>query len=376
MQALLDFENELIYAKNPVSYLEVRSGDLFRDGVCIGPATLLGKALELSPGSNFFPAWIGFVGYEYASYLGLTTHKPDGNFPDAAFFLFASPAEEPHPGPLHPVERERERELECRSLYERFDFLKSILAIQGEIRAGDVYQVNLSRQFELTGQKPNPFSVYHQLKQLHPSPFMGVLQHPDWSIVSGSPERLFKLHDGQIWTRPIAGTRPNSPTAEQDLLSNTKERAEHAMLVDLMRNDLSKICETGSVHIPEQFVIERYRHVLHLVSEVRGRTCADLSAVFKAIFPGGTITGAPKENVMRSIKRHEPGPRGPYTGSFGYVSSRYGSDFNILIRSLYIGRNKTYFSAGAGIVMGSNPEAEFEETEHKIRQLKWVFPGN
>lgn len=367
MQALLDFENQLIYAKDPVSYLEVRSGDLFQDGICIGPASDLGKALELPPGPDFFPAWIGFVGYEYARYFGLATQEPDGNFPDAAFFLFLNASLEPHHAFAEAMAGK------CHSLFKKSDFLDAILAIQQEILAGDVYQVNLSRQFELTGTKPNPFVVYQQLKALHPSPFMGVLQHPLWSIVSGSPERLFKLHRGEIWTRPIAGTRPIYPGAEQELLVNTKERAEHAMLVDLMRNDLAKICETGSVHIPEQFVIERYRHVIHLVSEVRGRTNADLNAIFKAIFPGGTITGAPKENVMKSIARHELSPRGPYTGSFGYISSGCGADFNILIRSLYIGSKKTYFSAGAGIVMGSNPETEFEETEHKVKQLKKIL---
>lgn len=373
MQALLDFENLLIYAQNPVSCLEVKSGDLYRDGVCIGPAVDLGKALELPASKNFFPAWIGFIGYEYARYLGLCTHESNNNFPDAAFFLFLKPSEtslknplrRPHPNPLHQVESE----------FEKANFLKSVLAIQEEIKSGDVYQVNLSRKFELIGQKPDPFSIYYQLKKTNPSPFMGVLKGPDWSIVSGSPERLFKLHKGEIWTRPIAGTRPIYPGAEQELLNNIKERAEHAMLVDLMRNDLAKICETGSVHVPEPFTIERYKHVLHLVSEVRGKTNADLSAVFKAIFPGGTITGAPKENVMRSIAKHEPSPRGPYTGSFGYVSSGYGVDFNILIRSLYIGREQTYFSAGAGIVIGSNPEAEFEETEHKIKQLKDLKQG-
>lgn len=363
MQALLDFENQIIFATNAVSYLEVRDGDLFRDGICIGPATDLGKALYLPPGRGFFPAWIGFMGYEYARYLGLSTRDPDYNFPDAAFCLFDR--EEPHPSPLRPVEREQK----CHPLLEKPAFVSAVSNIQQEILAGDVYQVNLSRQFELIGPRPDPFHIYMQLKQSNPGPFMGVLKHPEWSIVSGSPERLFKLHNQEIWTRPIAGTRPIFPGAEEELLNNTKERAEHAMLVDLMRNDLAKICETGSVHVPEQFVIERYRHVLHLVSEVRGRTHADLSAVFKAIFPGGTITGAPKENVMHSITKHELAPRGPYTGSFGYVSSGRGSDFNILIRSLYIGRHKTYFSAGAGIVMGSNPEAEFEETEHKIRHF-------
>ena len=320
----------------------------------------------MPPGPSFFPAWIGFLGYEYARYFGHATQEPDDNFPDAAFFLFSNPS------PLAGEGQGEGSRLQYSSLFEKSDFLKAVLAIQEEILAGDVYQVNLSRQFELTGPKPDPFEVYHQLKTLHPSPFMGVLQHPEWSIVSGSPERLFRLHNHEIWTRPIAGTRPITANAEQELFCNLKERAEHAMLVDLMRNDLAKICETGSVHVPEQFTLERYRHVLHLVSEVRGQTHANLSDIFRALSPGGTITGAPKENVMRSIAKHELSPRGPYTGSMGYVSSGQGCDFNILIRSLYLGRHKSYFSAGAGIVMGSDPVKEFEETEHKIKHFKYI----
>ncbi|MBL4818705.1 MAG: anthranilate synthase component I family protein, partial [Deltaproteobacteria bacterium] len=252
----------------------------------------------------------------------------------------------------------------------RSDFIQKVLRIQEEIRAGDVYQVNLSRQFEVPDFKSNPFEIYAYLKEMNRSPFMGVLEGPDWSIVSGSPERLFRLRDGYISTLPIAGTKPNQPGAREELVESAKECAEHVMLVDLMRNDLARICEVGSVQVPRPLFVDTYRHVLHLVSEVTGYTKASLGEVFKSIFPGGTITGAPKENVMRSIKRHEPVARGPYTGAFGYVSSGHGVDFNILIRSLFIGQNKTYFSAGSGIVIKSDPVSEFEETEHKVKQFR------
>lgn len=367
MQALLNFDYQPIFAKNPRSYLEVRDGKLFQDEKQIGSATDLGKALKLKKTNLFFPAWIGFIGYEYARYFGLATNKSDDNFPDAAFFLFTDPSDYEPCLELNPISRIHKPPKD--------PFLDSVSAIQEEIRNGDVYQVNLSRQFELMGNKLNPFAVYEALKQRHPSPYMGVLQHPDWAIVSGSPERLFRLHDKKISTKPIAGTKPIYPGAESDLKNNLKELAEHTMLVDLMRNDLAKICDTGSVQVPDPFTIEHYRHVMHLVSEVSGKTDASLNTILHAIFPGGTITGAPKENVMRSIQRHEPYPRGPYTGSMGYVSSGHGIDFNILIRSLYIGKHKTYFSAGAGIVMGSVPEAEYLETEHKIKQFEFLSNG-
>ncbi|MES2504035.1 MAG: anthranilate synthase component I family protein [Myxococcota bacterium] len=365
MQALLHFEDVEIYARNPSSYLEVKSGKLFRDNVVIGDALELSKALELAPSKNFFPAWVGFIGYEYARHFGLVTHEPDGNFPEAAFMLFDGPSQrgaEPFPDFA-----------EAKSpspTIGRGEFMRSVTLIQEEIRAGDVYQVNLTRQFEVSQRSIDPFTFYNYLKTNNPSPFMGILQGPDWSIVSGSPERLFRLQNGTISTQPIAGTKPNIPGAREQLLSNPKELAEHAMLVDLMRNDLARICKTGSVKVPKPFDIEAYRHVLHLVSTVTGETDAPLGDIMCAIFPGGTITGAPKESAMQSIARHELIPRGPYTGSFGYVSSGHGVDFNILIRSLFIGRNKTYFSAGAGIVIGSDPQSELEETEHKVAQFR------
>jgi anthranilate/para-aminobenzoate synthase component I len=231
-----------------------------------------------------------------------------------------------------------------------------------------VYQVNLTRQFETN--PVNPFAAYQYLKQHHPTHYMGVLEGPDWAIVSGSPERLFRLENGMISTKPIAGTKPNKPGMREELRSNPKELAEHAMLVDLMRSDLAKICHTGTVQVPRPFTVEEYPHVLHLVSEVTGQTNASLLEIMRAIFPGGTITGAPKENVMRSITRHEPVPRGPYTGSFGYISSNGIIDFNILIRSLFMGRRKTFYSAGAGIVIGSDPASELAETEHKVRHFR------
>lgn len=370
MQALLDFDGSFIYAENPSAYLEVLSGKIFLNNQLVGTATDLGRLLTLPQSSDFFPAWIGFIGYEYARYFGLATHTSDFNFPDAAFFRFdqgSSYARKIRAPSLNS---------KLRSRFKQQDYLNAIQAIQKEIRQGDVYQVNLARQFDIEPGSFDPFWVYEELKKHNPSPYMGVLQHPEWSIVSGSPERLFRLQDRTISTKPIAGTKPASPTGEQELRTSPKEMAEHSMLVDLMRNDLSRVCETGSVEVPKPFHIERYPHVYHLVSEVTGRTQVCLQEILHSLFPGGTITGAPKENVMRAIQRYESVPRGPYTGSFGYVSSGQGVDFNILIRSLFMGKKRSYFAAGAGIVMGSEPENEFQETAHKIKQFEFLTGSN
>ena len=196
--------------------------------------------------------------------------------------------------------------------------------------------------------------------------------------MSGSPERLFERHGETISARPIAGTRPRGASAaadaalEAELRASPKELAEHVMLVDLLRNDLSRVCRPGTVEVSEAFTVERYSHVMHLVSEVRGRSRAALGELVRAIFPGGTITGAPKESVMAEIARLEPVPRGAYTGSLGYVSGRR-CDFNILIRSLTLADGRGHISAGGGTVIESDPQSEYEETRHKAAALLHVL---
>ena len=214
---------------------------------------------------------------------------------------------------------------------------------------------------------------------------MGLFEGENYAVVSGSPERLFSVTplvlpnrgdaEGRgVTTRPIAGTRARGKTPqedarlEQDLRTNIKERAEHVMLVDLLRNDLARVCKPGTVEVTEAFTVERYSHVMHLVSEVQGKTKKSLKDIFASIFPGGTVTGAPKESVMQTICDLEPVPRGAYTGSLGYVSGQ-GTDFNMLIRSFTFAKDKTYFSAGGGIVIASNPEQEYIETQNKAQAL-------
>jgi len=209
---------------------------------------------------------------------------------------------------------------------------------------------------------------------------MGVLQREGWAVVSGSPERLFSYAGGRLTARPIAGTRPRGASAEEDerleaeLRASRKEQAEHVMLADLLRNDLSRVCQAGTVEVSEALTVERYSHVMHLVSEVRGTSRAGLADVVAAIFPGGTITGAPKESVMREIARLEPVPRGACTGSLDYVSGA-GADFNILIRSLTLAGGRGYVSAGGGIVSESDPEEEHLETRHKAEAMLRALGG-
>ncbi|WP_208619946.1 chorismate-binding protein [Thermus tenuipuniceus] len=366
----------------PAHRLEVWEGRLYLDGKGVGEALDIFTYLERRLGRGYFPAWIGFFAYEFARHLGLSTHEPLPALPEAAFFyypegfallegrLVETPSfplrplpYTPPPLPSHPLVSDFPKEA----------FLQGVLAVQERIRAGVVYQVNLSHRFRLLGPV-DPLLLYARLRALNPSPFMGLLEREGWAVVSGSPERLFQKAGARVLARPIAGTRPRGQTPEEDLaleaelLASAKERAEHAMLVDLLRNDLARVALPGTVRVQELFAVERYAHVMHLVSQVEGYTRASLGQVFASLFPGGTITGAPKGTVMEAIRELEPVPRGAYTGSLGYVSGR-GTDFNILIRSFQRVGEEVLFSAGAGIVIASDPEAEYRETLHKAESL-------
>jgi anthranilate/para-aminobenzoate synthase component I len=217
---------------------------------------------------------------------------------------------------------------------------------------------------------------------VNPSPFFGLFEAGDFSIVSGSPERLLRLDGRTLQTRPIAGTRRRGRDPRQDrelsaeLLLSEKERAEHVMLVDLERNDLGRVCEFGSVHVDELMALENYSHVKHIVSNVRGMLREDLDAcdALAACFPGGTITGAPKVRCAQIIDELENVARGPYTGSLGYFSFTGDMDFNILIRSLVVKDGFASLHAGAGIVSDSDPTREYHETLHKAEGvLEAVF---
>ena len=256
------------------------------------------------------------------------------------------------------------------------------------IQAGDIFQANLSLRFEVQIEAES-WAIYRSLQQINPSPFASYWKTPWGAMISCSPERLVHLRDGIAQTRPIAGTRRRGQSPQQDqhlaeeLLSNTKEQAEHIMLVDLERNDLGRVCRWGSVTVDELLAIERYSHVMHLVSNVKGELRADVNAVdvIRALFPGGTITGCPKVRCMEIIEELEPVRRNLFYGSCGYLDWRGYLDLNILIRTLLYSNSTLYAppsklatvwgQVGAGIVADSDPEREWHESLHKAQaQLK------
>lgn len=258
-------------------------------------------------------------------------------------------------------------------------FLAGVARIQAYIRAGDVFQVNLSRGWQARfADTVAPSALFKQLMQKNPAPFSALVRMDAWSIVSSSPERLVRLgRDGMLETRPIAGTHPRSEDPEEDealrarLQAHPKERAEHVMLVDLERNDLGRVCEPGSVKVAALMDIASYRHVHHIESTVCGQLRQDVSVLdaLRAVFPGGTITGCPKVRTMQIIHELEQSPRRSYTGSVGYINHDGSFDFNILIRSFLLRGRELAFRAGAGIVADSIAQRELDETRAKARGL-------
>jgi len=258
------------------------------------------------------------------------------------------------------------------------DFLAAVVKAKAHIAAGDVYQANLSRGWSASADhKLEADRIYESLSQSNPAPFAGLARWHDSTIISSSPERLLRIRGGIISTRPIAGTRPRSDDADTDqslsaeLFSNAKEIAEHVMLIDLERNDLGRVCEPGTVEVDEMMVLESYSHVHHIVSNVTGKLRQDVSPgdAIRAVFPGGTITGCPKVRCMEIIQGLENGPRGAYTGSFGYLNCDGSLDLNILIRTMVVRDNSITFRAGSGIVADSQPEAELAETRAKAKGM-------
>jgi anthranilate synthase component 1 len=244
-----------------------------------------------------------------------------------------------------------------------------------------VFQVNLSREWRYTlDKKCSAVQIYRALKKTNPAPFSALAHFDDFSIISSSPERLFKIDDKTLETRPIAGTHPRGKSAQDihlknRLISNPKERSEHIMLLDLERNDLGRVCEYGSVEVDEMMVLESYPFVHHIVSNIKGslKNNIEIYDLIKALFPGGTITGCPKVRCMQIIAELEKKPRQAYTGSLGYISHHQKMDFNILIRTFTYSNQTLSFRAGAGIVFDSIAEQELTETQHKAQGLIKIF---
>jgi anthranilate synthase component 1 len=244
------------------------------------------------------------------------------------------------------------------------------------IAAGDIYQVVLSQRFEAE-IGVDAFTVYRALRHVNPSPYMFFIRMGDRSIVGSSPEMLVRVEGRHAITHPIAGTRPRGKSEEEDmrlgeeLKRNEKERAEHVMLVDLGRNDIGRVCDYGTVRVPTFMALERYSHVMHLVSVVEGQLAEgrDRLDALVSCFPAGTVSGAPKVRAMQIINELEPTRRGLYAGAVGYLDFAGNLDFCIAIRSILLEKGKAYIQAGAGIVADSNPTAEYEETRDKARAM-------
>jgi para-aminobenzoate synthetase component I len=280
--------------------------------------------------------------------------------------------------PSYPVEGiDGAREIGLRSTFTHRGYLDAVARVREYIVAGDIFQANLSQRFQ-SALKEAPFELYRRLRQRNPAPFAAYLAFDHLAVLSASPERFLRLDEKRlIETRPIKGTRPRGLGPMHDaalgraLAESAKDRAENVMIVDLLRNDLSRVCRPGTVRVPELFALEHHPTVHHLVSTVLGELAPGAAAVdlIRAAFPGGSITGAPKVRAMEIIAELEPTQRGVYCGSIGYISATGAMDTSIVIRTYLALRAQVYFQAGGGIVADSDVELEYRETLDKARAL-------
>ncbi|QXM07181.1 aminodeoxychorismate synthase component I [Crassaminicella indica] len=284
---------------------------------------------------------------------------------------------------LPKIESSKEKKaLSLQSNFKKEDYLKAIHKIKDYIQSGDIYQANLTQRFSCSIYE-HPISIYKRLREINPAPFASFLDYGDFHIVSSSPERFIKIKGNIIETRPIKGTIPRGKSLIEDtknketLLSSEKDKAELLMIVDLERNDLSKISKTNSVKVTELFHLEAYPTVYHLVSTIIGeiKDEYDIIDCIKSAFPGGSITGAPKIRAMQIIDELEPTQRNIYTGSIGYIGFNGDIDLNIVIRTMLCKNNTAYFQAGGGIVWDSDANLEYEETLHKAKALIKALEG-
>jgi anthranilate synthase component 1 len=364
----------------------------------------------------FFGGAVGFFGYGVAGWTERIpdTHPNDSGIPDARllFFdnvvvfdhvkqrlhvianLFTSDAhasfEEANARLDRAIERLRAARVELLAFPERIDdvvftpniprrdFEAVVRAAKEEISAGEVFQIVLSQSWSTEFPESEALTLYRVLRSVNPSPYMFLLRTPECTLVGASPEMLVRVDGTRAETRPIAGTRPRGATAEEDaeleraLVADPKEQAEHLMLVDLGRNDLGRVCVSGSVSVSDFCHIERYSHVMHLVTNVEGTLRDDRSPVdlFLSCFPAGTLTGAPKIRAMQLIDAHETTRRGPYGGAVAYFGFSGNMDSCITIRTIVLASGKASVQAGAGIVYDSDPAREYEETMSKSAALK------
>jgi len=372
----------------------------------------------------FQGGWIGFVGYDFAPQLErLPRRHSPAVLPDMHWMYFPRACIiDRREGAIHYVVDPRfedsyriqdkagpwefEKRLQLmensvltntpptlkppRSDWTKDEFKTAVERAIEYIRAGDVFQVNLAHQFTATLHKAwlrrgHLAHLWDRCVTQSPAPFSAMIKTPEWSVLSTSPERFLLVEpDGRVETRPIKGTRPRGKTAKEDaammsaLLASAKDRAELAMIVDLERNDLGRVCEFGSVKVAQHAALESYSNVHHLVSTVEGklRPRMDVVDLLAAAFPGGSITGAPKIRAMEIIDELEACSRGIYTGAIGYISDHGRADFNIAIRTLVVEGDQAHYHVGGGITEGSDPEAEYEETLAKGSKLMRVLTEN
>jgi anthranilate synthase component I len=373
---------------------------------------------------HFWGGWVGFIGYEASTWFESLPVKelPESNLPDLIFmeveklflydhvteelkFILSPKIKESNAcydklneeikrvwDDIYRILQDVKVNIKLNSLHlalpslpykndfksnlSELDYTERVKKAKFYIEEGDIYQANIAHKFE-TQFKENPFKLYGKLKNINPSPFSGFLNFQKFSVVSSSPERLVKVHENQVETRPIAGTRPRGKKEAEDqelsseLLLNHKERAEHLMLVDLERNDLGRICQIGSVCVTDFMFLEKYSHVSHIVSNIAGDLSPGCSVydILKSVFPGGTITGCPKIRCMEIISELETVKRGPYSGSFGYIGFAPYMDLNIIIRTIVVCEDIASFHVGAGIVADSNPQKEYQETLDKAAAM-------
>ncbi|MFM8415002.1 MAG: anthranilate synthase component I [Planctomycetota bacterium] len=296
---------------------------------------------------------------------------------DATIRQLATPSDWPPPADIGPRHEPRcLTDGSARSAFGREAFHEAVRKSIDYIRAGDVFQVVLSRRLEVPFQG-SPLELYRTLRVVNPSPFMFYLRSPACTLVGSSPEIMVRAVDGTVTVRPLAGTRRRGATPEEDralaedLLADPKERAEHVMLIDLGRNDVGRVAAIGSVELSDVMTIERYSHVMHLTSNVTGRLRPGLTAfdALRACLPAGTVSGAPKIRAMQIIDELEPVRRGPYAGAVGYIDFAGSMDTCIALRTIVVKDGRAYVQSGAGIVADSVPESEFEETLNKARGL-------
>ncbi|HSR43780.1 MAG TPA: anthranilate synthase component I [Acidimicrobiia bacterium] len=268
------------------------------------------------------------------------------------------------------------------STLERDQFERAVHRAKEYIFSGDAFQIVISQRLEVpfTG---DTFSVYRALRMINPSPFLFYHKHPEVTVIGSSPELMTRVRDGVVYSRPIAGTRPRGDTQAEDerlaeeLLADPKERAEHVMLIDLARNDVGRVCEYGTVQVDDLMVIERYSHVMHIVSGVSGRLRPGIGPVdvLRATFPHGTVSGAPKVRAMEIIDELEPVTRGPYAGAVGYIDFSGNIDTAICLRTVVAADGKAWVQAGAGLVADSDPAAEYDETMNKAAAALAAIAG-